>query len=182
MMTTHTDKTVERPQTQRLRRSDLALVMVATVGTVAYAMSFKVAEFDIRVQRIAYAIGWAAGISWLGLGCVLAAMSRTGSFKLGRQISLVNWFRICLRTMAIGMAILSCGTVLNLVMFATSLAFDRLAIAHLGILIASDVVMGIIFVSRARSLGLSPLVATSLWVFVLNGLFACTLLLLSPRG
>lgn len=180
-MTTHMDKTVNPPRAQRVRRSDLVLVMVATVGTVAYAMSFKVAVFDIRVQGIAYAIGWAAGISWLGLGCVLAAMSRPGSFTLGRQIPLVKWFRICLTTMAIGMAILSCGTVLNLVMFATSLAFDGLAVAHLGILFASDVVMGIIFVSRARTLGLPPLGATSLWILVLNGLFACTLLLLWPR-
>lgn len=181
-MTTHTDKTVNPLRAQRVRRSDFVLVMVATLGTVAYAISFKVAEFDIRVQGIAYAIGWAAGISWLGLGCVLAAMSRPRSFIMGRQIPLVKWFRICLRTMAVGMAILSCGTALNLVMFTTSLAFDGLAVAHLGILIASDVVMGIIFVSRARTLGLPPLVATSLWVLVLNGLFACALLLLWPRA
>jgi len=84
--------------------------------------------------------------------------------------------------MAVGMAILSCGTVLNLVIYATSLTFDGLAAAHIGILIASDVVMGVVFVSRAKALGLPRLHAASLWVLVLNGVFAGALLLLWPRG
>lgn len=179
-MTMRTDKTVKPPRAQRIRRSDLVFVIVATLGTVAYSMSFKAAEFDIRVWGIACAIGWAAAISWLGLGCVLAAMSRPGSSVWG-QIPLVGWFRICLKTMAIGMVILSCGTVLNLVIFATGPAFEGSVPAHIGILVASDVVMGILFVNRARTLGLSLLHATSLWILVLNGLFAGTLLLLWPR-
>ncbi|MCH8852097.1 MAG: hypothetical protein IID41_05530 [Planctomycetes bacterium] len=180
-MTTHTDKTVNPLQSQRVRRSDLVLVMVATLGTVAYAISFKVAEFDIRVQGIAYAIGWAAAISWLGLGCVLAVASRPGSSILG-QVPLAGWFRICLKTMAIGMAILSCGTVLNILIFATLPVFESLVPTHIGILIVSDVVMGITFANRARTLGLPLLRAALLWVFVLNGLFACTLFLLWPRA
>jgi len=180
LITMHADKTVEPLQTHRMRRSDPVLVMVAMVGTVAYAMSFKVAGFDIRVQGIGCAIAWSAAISWVGLGCVLAAMSRPDSFILGGQIPLVNWFRICLRTMAVGMAILSCGTMLNLVMFATALASDGLVVTHIGILIASDVVMGVFFVSRARALELPRLHAASLWIFVLNGLFACAMVLLWP--
>lgn len=180
-MTARTDITVEHQQARRLRRSDPVLVMVATVGTVAYAISFKVAEFDIRVQGIACAIGCAAAISWLGLGCVLAMMSRLGSRAVERTPPM-GWFCTCLRTMAVGMAILSCGTVLNLVIYATSLTFDGLAAAHIGILIASDVVMGVVFVSRAKALGLPRLHAASLWVLVLNGVFAGALLLLWPRG
>ncbi len=180
-MTMPTDKTVQPLQAQRIRRSDLVLVMVATLGTVAYAISFEVADFDIRVQGIAYAIGGAVAISWLGLGCVLAVASRPGSSVLG-QVPLVGWFRICLKTMAIGMAILSCGTVLNILIFATLPVFESLVPTHIGILIVSDVVMGIIFANRARTLGLSLLRATSLWIFVLNGLFACTLFLLWPRA
>ncbi len=180
-MTMPTDKTVKPLQAQRIRRSDLVLVMVATLGTVAYAISFKLAEFDIRVQGIAYAIGEAAAVSWLGLGCVLAVASRPGSSVLG-QVPLVGWFRICLKTMAIGMAILSCGTVLNILIFATLPAFESLVPTHIGFLIVSDVVMGIIFANHARTLGLSLLSATSLWIFVLNGLFACTLFLLWPRA
>lgn len=177
-MTRHTDKTVNPSQVQRIiRGADFAFVMVATLGTVAYAMSFKVAAFDSRAWGIASAIGWSAAMSWLGLGCVLAAMSRQRSSAWGR-IPLVGWFRLCLQTMAAGMAILSCGTVLNLVIFATVLAFDGLAAAHIGILIASDVVMGVFFVSRARALGLPFLHAASLWIFVLNGLFAGALFLL----
>jgi hypothetical protein len=174
-MTTRAERTAPPLSAPGVRWSDLALVMVATLGTVAYAMSFKTAGFDAHVRGIAYAIGWAAAVSWLGLGCVLARLTAS------RNVPLVSWFRACLRTMAIGMAILSCGTALNLVVFATGRAAENSISMHVGILIASDVVMGIVFARYGRTLGIPLLHATLLWILVLNGLFACTVTALWPR-
>jgi hypothetical protein len=81
--------------------------------------------------------------------------------------------------MNVGIAILSCGTALNWLWFTPASAGNGFIVTHVGILSASDLVMGTAFISRARSLGLSWVYPLALWLFVLHGLFACVLLLLS---
>jgi hypothetical protein len=161
----------------RAIRTRLLLGAVAVLGTLAYSLSFLPAAGG-RFVGPGAAIGVAAGVSWFVLGAAVLWMSR------GRP-SIGAWADACLATMAVGIGLLSAGTILNLAAWgvpAVGSAPEALAAAHLAILLASNIAMGATFVRRAGRLGLSAVCGTGAWVLALDGTFAIILLCLARYG
>ena len=90
-----------------------------------------------------------------------------------------EWFDICLRTMALGIAVLSFASVVNLAVATTASSKGSAAFVavHLALLLAADLSMAVYFTRRARRKGMPLSLAVALWVGVLNGAFALLLVL-----
>lgn len=146
----------------------LVLAAVAFAGSTAYALSFAVADGGKTLVPLATAIGIAAAISWICFGLVLLMVTRC-------RPSVLHWADVCLVAMAYGIGVKTTSMILNLV---TSVPFAF----HTGVLIFANIVMGTIFVFRARVLGLKIFPALLLWFFVLDGLFAAILFVLKRGG
>jgi hypothetical protein len=151
----------------------LACALVATVGTLAYASSFARIATPDPLFPLASAVGLAAAVSWFVFGAVLLIVT-------GARPSITAWVDVCLRTMAIGMVILSIGTAANI--FFAQLPLAALLVIQLAALGASNVVMCTVFVARARRLGLPPAAAVTFWLVGLNATFAAILFALLRLG
>lgn len=154
------------PETHNLSFGQrLILALVAVAGTIVYALSFNAIQ---QGELISYArkIGIAAGVSWLGLGAALVASAT--------RVGVARWFDLCLKTMSIGMAVLSFGVLTNLVIWPMMVSggVGVLTDVQLGLLGLSDILMGTYFVKSAGLLGLPRVKGLLLWVIVLNGGFA----------
>lgn len=148
-----------------LHRSLLA--MVAVVGTVVYVGSFYLA-FDSQVwSPIAQSIGIAAGISWPIFGVLLL-------YVVKARPSLLAWVDVCLKTMALGIALLLPSMFLNAIAYATSpslLWWSGALATHVVLLAAANIIMGVTFVRLGRCLFARPQTLVCLWVFALDGTF-----------
>src|SRR2546423_3442733 len=85
----------------------LILAFVAFAGTAAYAYSFTLVNTVNDLSHLALRVGVASGICWPLFGT--AILITTGAIK-----NALVWADICLITMTWGMAVLSIGTILNL--------------------------------------------------------------------
>jgi uncharacterized protein DUF4166/DoxX-like protein len=146
-------------------KSRLALSALAIAGTAAYAASFESGTVSDAAAAWGARVGVAAGCSWPVFGLALVAR---GGPRRGW-----DWFDACLRTMAVGIAVLSLATLSNLATLPSSAFLD----APLGILLLADVSMAGYFVRQARRLAMPPTTAVALWIGVLNGAFLLLLLL-----
>ncbi len=145
-----------------LNGRDALLAAVAIVGTAAYVLSFGLLDYG-RIPAVVLAVGPAAGLSWFVLGAAL--------LLIGGRAVIVPAMRLCLRTMAIGIAILTASMVLNGLIGRHRIDGFFWVQFHYYLLIASDGAMAGYFIGRAPRLGISRLVAGLLWVFALNGAF-----------
>ena len=145
------------------------LAGLAFIGTALYAGSFIFHPEAGRLVRIATGIALSAGMAWMILGKAILFMAG----RSGQRIMM--WFDTCLLTIASGEVLLLTAAALNL---AAYFAQVRLSPAlHLGLLLASDAVMAAMFIWRSTRLGISPGVATLLWIVALNGSFAVLMVL-----
>jgi hypothetical protein len=142
--------------------------LIAFAGTAVYAASFGTFEQSERVLLIARSVGVSSGISWVAFGIVLLGATRC-------RPSVLAWADACLRAQVAGIAVLMTSVLLNLISLAsgsfllpTGGAFRTV---HVGIILIADVLMATLFVRHARRLGMKPMVALVLWVFILNGFF-----------
>jgi hypothetical protein len=160
--------TADRPLSGRAR---VALVLVALIGTAAYGASFVVGTVSNVASVWGTRVALAAGLSWPVFGLALLVARRVGGAW--------EWFDICLRTMALGIAVLSFASVANLAVAATALSRGSTAFVavHLAFLFVADVSMAVYFARRALRLGMPLSMAVALWVGVLNGVFAVLLVL-----
>ena len=149
----------------------------AIAGTCIYAASFALIEEGAKLASVATAIGIASGISWPGFGVILLFVTRC-------RPRILAWADACLITMIAGIVVLMLSALLNMSAFAikASEAAGALTMIHIAILIAADLLMALVFIYLARRLGLSRLLAATLWVVALNGIFAGLLFLLSRSG
>ena len=147
----------------------ILLGLLAFMGTAGYAASFMLHQELLPAAR---EVGVAAGCSWPVFGAALLAISR------GKP-SAMSWADQCLATMGIGMGILIIGVLVNLLSGLGGYgAGHAVTAAHIAILAAANVLMGIFFVFRAVRLGMKRRTAILLWVCVLDGVF---LILLTAR-
>jgi hypothetical protein len=160
--------TVDRPLSGAAR---VALVLVALLGTAAYGASFVVGTISNGAWVWSTRVALASGLSWPVFGIALLGARRAGGVW--------EWFDICLRTMALGIAVLSFASVANLAMAATALSRGSTAFvaAHLALLLVADVSMAVYFARKALRLGMPLSMSVGLWVGVLNGAFALVLVL-----
>ena len=155
----------------------LVLGAVSILGTLVYAASFALCDSERTLAPLAAAIGVAAAVAWLGFGAMIWLAQ--GS----RQIDL--WIDTCLKTQAIGIAVLMLAAAANATFFASA---DRLGsypvfpvfvVVHLGLLLVADALMGAHFLLAAeRTAGVAWPRALAGWVLGLNGIFALILSLL----
>jgi len=163
-----TASTGDRPLSGMAR---IALVLVALIGTAAYGASFVVGNISNGAWLWSTRVALASGISWPVFGLALLGARRAGGAW--------EWFDICLRTMALGIAVLSLASVANLAVAATALnrASTAFVAAHLALLLAADVSMAVYFARKALRLGMPLSMSIGLWGGVLNGAFALFLVL-----
>ncbi len=156
---------------QASKTGRVALVLVALLGTAAYGASFVVGTISNVAWVGSTHVALAAGLSWPVFGLALLGARRTGGAG--------EWFDICLRTMALGIAVLSFASVANLAVAAAALSRGSTAFVavHLAFLLVADVSMAIYFTRKALRLGMPLSIAIVLWVGVLNGAFALLLVL-----
>jgi hypothetical protein len=149
----------------------VVLVLVALIGTAAYGASFVVGTISNAAWGWSARVALAAGLSWPVFGLVLLGARRVGGVW--------EWFDICLRTMALGIAVLSSASAANLAVAATVLSRGSTTFValHLAFLLAADVSMAVYFTRKALRLGMPLSIAVVLWVGVLNGAFALLLVL-----
>jgi signal transduction histidine kinase len=151
--------TVDRPLSSVTR---VALVLVALIGTAAYGASFVVGSISSVAWVWSTRVALAAGLSWPVFGLALLGARRTGGAW--------EWFDICLRTMTLGIAVLSFASVANLAVAATALSrgSSALVAVHLAFLLVADVSMAVYFTLKALRLGMPLSIAVVLWVGVLE--------------
>lgn len=156
-----------------------ALLAFAFVGTATYAASFALLAPDQRpawLLPLAIGVAIASTLSWPILGIALYKASADRRTVLG-------WFDACLVTIAYGEIPLLLAAAWNLIASFTTPAQGALLGAHLGLIAGSDILMGVIFASKAPSLGMRARRAALLWVVVMNGVFGLLLLALArPLG
>ena len=141
----------------------IGLCTIAVGGTLLVAGSFLWLPME-DFARISAAVGVGAGAAWIGFGTSLVLTAP--------KVSAIRWADVCLKTMALGMAVLSLALGLNL-----AYRMGKLPVApatwYYGVIVgASDLAMAAYFVRRAHQHGLSALRAVVLWIFVLNGICA----------
>ncbi len=149
----------------------VGLVLAAVIGTAAYGASFGVGSISNWARVWGTRVALAAGLSWPVFGFTLLGARRVGDAW--------EWFDICLRTMALGIAVLSLASVANLAVAATALSRGSAAFGavHLALLLVADVSMAVYFTRKALRLGMPLNTAIVLWVGVLNGAFVLLLVL-----
>jgi hypothetical protein len=160
-----------------LKRS--ALIALAFLGTAVYAGSFAALSTDQRpawLLPLAIGVAIASGVSWPLLGIVLLRLSPD-------RATLMRWFDACLVTIAFGEAWLLSAAAWNIIAVQVEPAQGLLLATHLALLLAADITMCAIFARRARAIGMPTRQAITIWVFVMNGVFAALLLALAkPLG
>ena len=149
----------------------VGLVLAAVIGTAAYGASFGVGSISNWARVWGTRVALAAGLSWPMFGLALLLARRAGSAW--------EWFDTCLRTMALGIAVLSFASVVNLAVATTASRRGSTAFVavHLALLLVADVSMAVYFTRKALRLGMPLSIAVILWVGVLNGTFALLLVL-----
>jgi len=149
----------------------VTLILVALIGTAAYGTSFGAGTISNWARVWGTRVALDAGLSWPMFGLALLLARRAGSAW--------EWFDTCLRTMALGIAVLSFASVVNLAVATTASRRGSTAFVavHLGILLVADVSMAVYFTRKALRLGMPLSIAVVLWVGVLNGAFALLLVL-----
>jgi hypothetical protein len=115
----------------------VALVLVALIGTAAYGASFGVGSISNGARVWGSRVALAAGLSWPVFGLTLLGARRVGDAW--------EWFDICLRTMALGIAVLSLASVANLVLAPTALSRGSATFGavHLALLLVADMSMAV---------------------------------------
>lgn len=145
-------------------------------GAAIHAASFYAGPTTARLAGLAEVVQISAGVSWCVFGVVLLAVTR-------RRPSVFFWADVCLVAMGYGMAVLMLGAMLNFVSeWSSSLSIRTIANLQVTIVLASNVVMGAIFISLGRRGGLSFATAIWLWVVGLNGVFAVVSAVLAAVG
>jgi hypothetical protein len=163
------------------RRACLALIAIG--GSVAYALSFQRLPESQRLAPLAAAVMWSAALSWPIFGGAVLLATRT-------RPSILDWTDACLRTMAIGMAVLTAGSIANVAALSRFdagrfLGCPELLLTlwiHLMLLLAAQVFMAVSFLHEAAQLRLSTLWAILLWIAGLCGPFAFWLWLIASQG
>jgi hypothetical protein len=152
--------------------SRILLGLLACVGTVGFVLSFRLSQQQAQWLPLIVILGAAAGLSWLVFGPVLVMATR------GRA-SILSWMDACLITMTLGIAIKTCGILLNLIASAghVSIAIH----IHLAILLLADLAMGALFCRQALARGVKPVPAIALWL-TLNAIFASFILIARIGG
>jgi hypothetical protein len=156
-----------------------ALIALAFLGTAVYAGSFAALSAEQRPEwllPLAIGVALASGVSWPLLGMALLRLSPD-------RATLMRWFDACLMTIAFGEAWLLTAAAWNIVAAQINPARSALLAAHLALLLGADITMCAIFAKHARAIGMSTRRAVTIWVFVMNGVFAALLLALArPLG
>lgn len=126
----------------------------AVAGTLAFARGFHGYPSLARPMALTAA---SAGASWLVFGLAL-------SF-LAREVPLLDWADICLRTMGWGTLFLALSAALN------GLPVHLHPAVHVGLLLAGGTLMTFLFQRQARRKGVAPGRALRLWMLGLQGPF-----------
>ncbi|MEX2216468.1 MAG: hypothetical protein WD768_20315 [Phycisphaeraceae bacterium] len=156
-----------------------ALIALAFAGSTMYAL-FYGWLFPAVLYHRAAVVGIAAGSSWLIFGCVLLGVSgRLPSESPGSRV--LNWMDASLIAIAWGMGVKMMGLMLNVYLLAVDSVLFHAAV-QIMTLLAADVLMGIVFVHRARELGVSLGRGITLWLMALNLPFALILTFLLMIG
>ena len=143
-------------------RTRIALALVAFSGSTLYAWSFS--HFAKNFVPLATAVGLTAGVSWMCFGLLLLLVTKL-------QVKATLLADVCLRAMAVGIAIKMTSVLLNLVTFVP-LSF------HCGVLVVANLAMAAIFSRGAGCVGVRLRDALLLWFVGLNGIFSLTLFVL----
>jgi hypothetical protein len=155
------------------------LIAHAFVGTAMYAGSFAMLSRDQRPEwllPLAIGVAIASSVSWPLLGVVLLRLSPDRAI-------LKRWFEACLTTCAIGVVWLLAGVGWNVLAAEHDPTQSVLLATHLALLLGADITMCAVFAKHARAIGMSTRRAVTIWVFVMNGVFAALLLALArPLG
>ncbi len=152
------------------------LTAVAFVGSTLYALSFWLVYGGDKVTAMAWAVGASAGGSWIIFGLVLLGVTRC-------RPSVMAWADACLLTMSAGMATKTLSMALNLGAYLVRSGAEVTPVPmplHYAVLASANLIMAVVFIRRARRLGLSAPKAAAMWFVVLNGLFV--VIIMSLRG
>lgn len=153
------------------RSARVALCILAFAGTALYSSSFALRPDAVRLVPLATGIGVSAGLAWMVLGQAILALYRRGHGGVRGSVVVMMWFDTCLLAMGVGEVLLVGAAALNFAAWAGGNAWSVPLWGHAAILVCADVVMGAMFVGRARAFGIRAWVALALWVGVLNGSF-----------
>ena len=144
----------------------LLLAAVAILGTVLVSQSFVWSNSKL-LEEVGVAVGLGSGVAWIGFGVAL--------LNADPKVPAVSWADLCLRTMALGMAILSIIFAINSLQSLGVVSTRVPALVYAGIVASADVAMAAYFVRGATQLGLQGRTALALWVLVLNGICAAVI-------
>lgn len=161
----------------------VALGLLAFFGTAVYSSSFALRPDAAKLVPLATGIGISAGLAWMVLGQAILAIYKRGHAGVRGSVVVMMWFDTCLLAMGVGEVVLVGAAALNFVAWAMGNTWGLPLWGHGAMLVLADVLMGAMFVGRARGFGIRGWVATALWVGVLNGSFGVFLWMLArPLG
>ncbi len=144
----------------------LLLAAVAIMGTVLVSKSFVWSNSAV-LEDVGVAIGLGSGVAWIAFGIAL--------LNAAPKVPAVTWADLCLRTMSVGMAILSVIFAVNSLQSLDLITARVPALLYLAVVALADVAMATYFVRGAARQGLRMRSALALWVFVLNGICAAVI-------
>ncbi len=139
----------------------LSLGFIAIAGTVAIVGSFAWTN-EHRFLEAGVAVGVGASVAWIGLGAVL--------LRAIREVAAITWVDLCLRTMAVGMTVLSSILIIHCLLHHQILHTEIPPTAYVAIVGTSDVTMAVYFGFNASRMGMTVLRFLAFWVLILNGL------------
>ena len=149
----------------------LLLAAVAILGTVLVSQSF-VWSNSALLEDVGVAVGMGSGVAWIAFGVAL--------LNADPKVPAVTWADLCLRTMSVGMAILSVIFAINSLQSLGVVSTRLPAIVYALVVATADIAMATYFVRGAIRKGLRGRTALALWVFVLNGI--CALVIAGSRA
>ena len=147
-------------------RVRFTLAIFAFAGSTVYAWSFSFFTKDI--VPLASAVGIAAGLSWICFGALLLGVTRL-------RVKPTLLADVCLRAMAVGIAIKMMSVFLNFTTIVPGLF-------HCVMLLVANLAMAVVFAIGVRTLGIALHHALVLWFVGLNGIFAIAMCLLNQIG
>lgn len=139
----------------------LVLAAIAILGTVLVSQSF-VWSNSALLEDVGVAVGVGSGVAWIAFGIAL--------LNADPKVPAVAWADLCLRTMSVGMAILSVIFAINSLQSLGVVSTRVPAIVYAAVVGTADIAMATYFVRGAIRHGLRGRTALTLWVFVLNGI------------
>jgi len=135
------------------------LVLVAVAGSLLYGASLSAVLADWNAVASALWLALSAGLAW----CVFIP-----ALAWAVKLRLVPCVDACLVTMAVGEIILTCGAVVNVLLWWSGVVADAAMINAL-IVAVSNVVMVTALARLLRPRGVAAARVVAVWMLALNG-------------